>query len=318
MKRRQFLQSTTACGAGMTMSLSASALNQLVAAPADGFPELSTFAFESVTADRRGRVIAQQTHEARYFTEMLNESERLDMIAIDGSQAMVGTTDAGCGTGTYEYAPQCINVEPLYLGRTAVTQDQWRAVAALPSVSRELALEPACFTGGDHPVECVSWHDAQEFCDRLSVNSGREYRLPTEAEWEAACRAGTTSAFHVGATVTSELANYSALHVYDTEQRGAYPRRTIPVAQFAPNAHGLYDMHGNVWEWCADAWQDSFRDRGAKASDDYNGRRALRGGSWADAPMKLRSASRTGYAADSLNRIIGFRIALSLRPGRQA
>ena len=77
-------------------------------------------------------------------------------------------------------------------------------------------------------------------------------------------------------------------------------------------------MHGNVWEWCADAWQDSFRDRGAKASDDYNGRRALRGGSWADAPMKLRSASRTGYAADSLNRIIGFRIALSLRPGRQA
>tara|TARA_R110002096_G_scaffold115073_3_gene249268 strand:- start:4086 stop:5033 length:948 start_codon:yes stop_codon:yes gene_type:complete len=314
MRRRQFLLNTAAGGAGMTMSVSAGALTQLAATPVTGFPALSTFAFESVTVDRRGHVTARSVHEARYFTQTLNGSGSLDMIALDGSLAMVGSTDGDHSAGTYECAPQCVEVESLYLGRTPVTQDQWRAVAALPAISRELVLEPACFTGGKHPVECVSWHDAAEFCKRLSVDSGRNYRLPTEAEWETACRAGTTSAFHVGPTLTSELANYSARHAYDTEQPGTYRRSTTPVAQFAPNAHGLYDMHGNVWEWCADAWQDSFSDRGAQASIGESKRRTLRGGSWADAPAKLRSASRTGYAADSLNRIIGFRVALSLSP----
>jgi len=314
MKRRQFLLNTAVSGAGVTMSLSAGALTQVAATPTDPFPALSTFAFESVTIDRRGRITTRELREARYFTETLNGSESLDMIAIDGRSAQVGNTDGSRNAGAYECAPQCVDIEALYLSRTPVTQNQWRAVAELPPVSRELALAPACFTGDDHPVECVSWHDAQEFCKRLSLDSGRNYRLPTEAEWETACRAGTTSAFHVGATLTSEFANYSALHAYGTEPPGTYRRSTTPVAQFAPNAHGLYDMHGNVWEWCSDAWQDNFIDRGVHASIGESAHRALRGGSWADAPAKLRSASRTGYAADSLNRIIGFRIALSPSP----
>lgn len=239
MRRRQFLLNTAAGGAGMTMSASAGALTQLAATPVTGFPALSTFAFESVTVDRRGHVTGRSVHEARYFTQTLNGSGSLDMIALDGSLAMVGSTDGDHSAGTYECAPQCVEVESLYLGRTPVTQDQWRAVAALPAISRELVLEPACFTGGKHPVECVSWDDAAEFCKRLSVDSGRNYRLPTEAEWETACRAGTTSAFHVGPTLTSELANYSALHAYDTEQPGTYRRSTTPVAQFAPNAHAF-------------------------------------------------------------------------------
>ena len=305
MKRRHFMQSLAAGGASLTMSLSASALTRL---GSDPFPALDTFRFESVTLDRHGHISSRRILEARYFRETLSGPLGIDMVAIDGGQVMLGAVDGARGDGAYECAPQCVSLAPLYLGRTAVTQEQWRTVAGLPRVARDLVAEPACFAGTDHPVECVSWYDAQEFVARLAAKSGRAYRLPTEAEWEMACRAGTQSAFNIGPTLNAELANYSALHAYDGEARGAYRRATTPVAQFAPNAFGLHDMHGNVWEWCADAWQENF----APQSVANSALRTLRGGSWADPPARLRSSSRSGYAADGLNRIIGLRIALSL------
>lgn len=210
MNRRQFLHGT-ASTAALTMSFSSNSLANFVAAPADSFPPLETLSIKSVTVDRSGRVISISPHEARYFSEHLGASENLEMMAIQAGETMLGSTDNSCSVSAYESNPQCVDIAPFYLGRTSVTQNQWRAVAALPAVSRELMIEPSCFAGGDHPVECISWDDAQEFCDRLSISSGRKYRLPTEAEWEIACRAGTKSPFHVGKTVTSQLANYSAL-----------------------------------------------------------------------------------------------------------
>ena len=163
-------------------------------------------------------------------------------------------------------------------------------------------------------MECVNWYDAVEFCARLSNLTGREYRLPSEAEWEYACRAGTTTPFYFGETITTDLANYRGTDFeckgktdsgfYGDAPIGVYRRETTPVGQFSPNAFGLYDMHGNVWEWCADTWHDNYYGastggtagtRGgfwtiAGAGDDNHS--SLRGGSWLVGPQLCRSASR--------------------------
>lgn len=299
MNRRQFLQSTATGSAALSMSLSTGALANSIRAPVDPFPQLDTFSFDFASVNRKGHVVDVSSSVARYFSETLGKENNLDMVAIRGARTWVGTTDHSKSVGSYERNARWVDVAPYYMARTPVTQSQWRAVAALPPISRELDPDPSCFNGDDNPVECVSWYDAQEFCERLSLKTGKRYRLPSEIEWESACRGGSSAAFHVGSTLTSELANYSALHAYDAESSGVYHRSTLPVGQFYANSYGLYDMHGNVWEWCSDPWQSTAR-------------RALRGGSWADPPARLRSASRMGYDAHSLNRIIGFRVALSL------
>jgi formylglycine-generating enzyme required for sulfatase activity len=180
-------------------------------------------------------------------------------------------------------------------------------------------------------VERVNWYDAIEFCARLSKLRGREYRLPSEAEWEYACRAGTTTPFHFGETITGELANYNARKTYAGEAEGEDRGQTTPVGQFPPNAFGLYDMHGNVWEWCLDPWHENYqgeppRDGSVWDEDNNNNRyqnllsstkelltdkqyRALRGGSWINHPRLCRSASRSGYNPDSRYYInYGFRV----------
>lgn len=311
MNRRQFLQGTTAGSATLALN-SASAFTNSVSSTNNAFPPLQTFSFESVTVDRKGKIATLTPHEAQYFNQQIDELTNLKMVAIQGGSSLVGRTDQTQNISAYESNAKYFDIEPFYLGQTTITQSQWRAIASLPAVNKEIAPEPACFIGTDNPVECVSWNDAQEFCSRLSVLSGRNYRLPTETEWEHACRAGTTSPFHYGATLTSDIANYDAHYAYDAEQHSAYRRSTLPVGQLAPNANGLYDMHGNVWEWCSDVWHDKYQTSISLAKDRVLNRHALRGGSWADLPVKLRSASRVGYSAQSLNRIIGFRIALSL------
>ena len=135
------------------------------------------------------------------------------------------------------------------MGKYQITQAQWKAVASLPKIERDLEPNPFMFKGDDHPLETVSWLDAVEFCQRLSKKTGKEYRLPTEAEWEYAARAGTTTAYYFGNDITDKLANYNS-----------NIGQTTAVGKYQPNAFGLYDMHGNVWEWCQDDWHSNYED----------------------------------------------------------
>ncbi|MEQ8464777.1 formylglycine-generating enzyme family protein, partial [Coleofasciculus sp. E1-EBD-02] len=145
-----------------------------------------------------------------------------------------------------------------------------------------------------------SWYDCVEFCARLSQYTGWNYRLPSEAEWEYACRAGTTTPFHFGETITTDLANYDGKYIYGAGAKGKYREETTPVGSFqVANAFGLYDMHGNVWEWCLDQWHDSYEGAPSDGqawiiNDNDNHYRLLRGGSWYTYPRYCRCAYRSG------------------------
>jgi formylglycine-generating enzyme required for sulfatase activity len=221
------------------------------------------------------------------------------------------------------------------MGKYPVTQAQWRAVAGLPKVKRDLKSDPSRFKGDRLPVENVSWYDAVEFCARLSKYSEREYRLPSEAEWEYACRAGTMTPFHFGETITTDLANYDGTDDKDGKWKGSYGKgtlgiyrqKTTEVGIFPANAFGLYDMHGNVWEWCADSWHENYREapnigipnigmawnRNIE-NDNDNQMRLLRGGSWEDNPVNCRSAPRIWDNPDSGYDNIGFRVVCGVAP----
>jgi formylglycine-generating enzyme required for sulfatase activity len=221
-------------------------------------------------------------------------------------------------------------IAPFFMGKYAVTQMQWKAIAKLPKVNRDLKPEPSSFKGNNRPVENVSWDDAIEFCDRLNRKTGNQYRLPSEAEWEYACRAGTTTPFHFGETITTDLANYQGTDWeyegkvypgnYANAPKGIYRETTIEVGSFPPNAFGLYDMHGNVWEWCADPWHENYQnapndDRVWEIERDReNTARVLRGGSWLSNPRYCRAAIRDWDRRVNSYDGWGFRLASSLRP----
>jgi formylglycine-generating enzyme required for sulfatase activity len=203
------------------------------------------------------------------------------------------------------------------MGKFQVTQAQWKAVANnLPRVKLDLKPNPSKFEGDDHPVERVSWYDAVEFCDRLSRHTNRQYRLPSEAEWEYACRAGTTTPFHFGETITGKLANYNASgKAYASETPEGYRNETTVVGSFSsPNPFGLHDMHGNVREWCADTWHDNYddapKDGSAWTSGGNDNRSPLRGGSWFTGPENCRSADRhsDNLRRDGIEDYMGFRV----------
>ena len=205
------------------------------------------------------------------------------------------------------------SIQPFLMSRYQVTQDQWKVVAALPQVDRELNPDPSSFKGGDRPVELVCWEDAVEFCKRLSRHTRRKYRLPSEAEWEYACRAGTTSPFHFGETITADLVNYNGNYTYSSGPKGEYRDQTTPGGSFkVANAFGLYDMHGNVWEWCLDHWHDNYEgaptDGSAWLSSNNDAYRLLRGGSWNPGPDNCRSANRYSSSLGSSANDYGFRI----------
>ena len=203
------------------------------------------------------------------------------------------------------------------MGKFPVTQAQWRSIASREDlkVKRELDTKPAFFQDREDsdlcPVEQVSWDDAVEFCQRLSKQTGQEYRLPSEAEWEYACRAGTTTPFHFGETITDELANYLASATYASEAPGKNRKQTHLVGSFPPNAFGLYDMHGNVWEWCADVWHDSYEGvptDGSPWPSEENHTRVIRGSCWYYNPLSCRSAYRDDTSRGYRFYIIGFRV----------
>ena len=261
-------------------------------------------------------ILQKERKQTRYFTEKLGGAIGLDMILVPAGMFLMGSPEDEPERVEDEDPQHEVTVSSFFMGRYPVTQAQWRFVAGFPQVNRALDLEPSNFTGDNRPVEQTSWYEAVEFCDRLSIHTGRTYRLPSEAEWEYACRAGTTTPFYFGKTLTTELANYDGNYSYNDGPKGEYREKTTPVDQFGiANAFGLCDMHGNVWEWCLDHWHDNYEgaptDGNAWLSDDETSRRVARGGSWIDLPGYCRSACRDYLTPVFRNYTVGFRVICS-------
>ncbi|NEP57937.1 MAG: formylglycine-generating enzyme family protein [Symploca sp. SIO2G7] len=277
---------------------------------------LQSFDFEVVTVNSQGKENSSNRRQANFFAEDLGNGIILEMVAIPGGSFNMGSLDTEKERYGYESPQHPVTVKPFYLGKFTVTQEQWRTVAVLPQVSSDLDVEPSHFKGDKLPVERVSWHDTREFFARLSKKTGRTYRLPSEAEWEYACRAGTTTPFHFGETITTNLANYNGNYTYGSGPTGEYREKTTPVESFqVANAFGLYDMHGNVWEWCEDHWHDNYieapKDGSPWLKDNNNHSRLLRGGSWLNLPLGCRSTERNRSLPDGRSNLIGFRVAIS-------
>ncbi|WP_332876521.1 SUMF1/EgtB/PvdO family nonheme iron enzyme [Massilia sp. S19_KUP03_FR1] len=208
---------------------------------------------------------------------------------------------------------------PLAMGRTPVTVGEWRRFASATGWRHhgDVDWEAPGFTQTDtHPVVGVSWNDVQLYLVWLCKQTGQRYRLPTEAEWEYACRAGTRTAFSTGDTIHAGQANYDASFSYNGGATGVFRRGTTPVGAFAPNPWGLLDMHGNVWEWVQDVVHDTYDGAPTDGSAWRNGgdqsRHILRGGCWLYHPRYLRSALRNGFSATMANDIVGFRVVREL------
>jgi formylglycine-generating enzyme required for sulfatase activity/uncharacterized caspase-like protein/DNA-binding Xre family transcriptional regulator len=275
---------------------------------------IHTFEFEVISVNVKGQTIDRHPQIAEHRIEKLGDIV-LEVVLIPGGTFLMGSLETEPGGMNNEKPQHSVTMKPFLIGKYPITQAQWKAVAAFGKVNRDIELEPSHFKGADRPVEQVSWYDAVEFCDRLSQKTGREYRLPTEAEWEYACRAGTTTPFHFGETITPDVANYDCNYSYKSgpKAKGSYRKQTNPVKSFAfANAFGLFDMHGNVWEWCLDYWHESYHEAPTNGSawltDSNNNSRVLRGGSWLNAPAECRSAYRYHWNSDDRVRRFGFRI----------
>ncbi|MEM1307956.1 MAG: formylglycine-generating enzyme family protein [Cyanobacteria bacterium P01_H01_bin.153] len=253
---------------------------------------------------------------AQYYEEVLPEGVLpLRMMQIPAGTFLMGSPEGELERTEAEGPQHKVSVPQFFMAEYPVTQAQWRMVAAMPEVKRSLQPTPARFKGDLRPVDQVSWYNAVEFCDRLTIHTNRHYRLPTEAEWEYACRADTTTPFHFGETITTEYANYR-----DTDgdgSKGEHREGTTPVNHFeGANAYGLYDMHGNVLEWCQDHWHKTYEgapvDGRAWVEGGNSNSRIIRGGSWAYTLRNCRSASRNRvYPGLDYNDFIGFRVVCS-------
>ncbi len=297
-------------------------------------------------------VNSEQLDNSQISSKKANSNQKLiplDLVYIQGGKFIMGTEDKeierltkkfGRDYFRYESPQHEVTVQPFYLSKYPITQRQWKAIALRTDlkVKEDLEPEPSYHKNNpqffsfpatrgkldfpyygenptylDRPVEYVNWFQAKEFCDRLSRLTGKEYRLPTEAEWEYACRAGTKTPFYFGETITSDLANYDGKNIYADEPKGVYRDETTPVGMFPPNAFGLYDMHGNVWEWCEDDWHENYNDAPndgiAWKTEDIN-YIVLRGGSFGVNPSSCRSACRGPIARVNID--FGFRVACVL------
>ncbi len=293
---------------------------------------LLSYDFAVVTLDARGEVVKRRQATARYFKE---ESGGIDpeMVYVPGCEFAMGTNASeaaevrkeieryykGGGDWVKTEMPQHeVMVPPFFIGKFQITQAQWRTVARWPKVKIDLTLDPSNFKGDLLPVEQVSWDDAQEFCARLAKKTGKPYRLPSESEWEYACRAGTMTPFAFGETITPEVVNYDGNYPYAGAKKGAYRKQTTPVGSLgAANAFGLFDMHGNVWEWCQDTWHSNYNDapKDGTAWDSGNAQdsRVLRGGSWNGDGNYCRSADRNSNPAGIHNNDFGVRVVVFSR-----
>ncbi len=235
----------------------------------------------------------------------------ITMVQIPAGSFQMGSPATEAERSEDEGPQRRVQLQSFFLGQTPVTQAQWQAVASWPQVGMMLDPNPALFEGANRPVENVNREEAMEFCRRLSQRTKLCYTLPSEAQWEYACRAGSTTPFAFDETLTPDFANFNGIVTYGSGPKGQYRQQTTEVGSFPANAWGLQDMHGNVWEWCLDPWHDSYRGAPADGSAWKAGggtARLLRGGSWHNFPRICRSAYRNSDHPDYRIGIIGFRV----------
>ncbi|MDX2032604.1 MAG: formylglycine-generating enzyme family protein [Blastocatellia bacterium] len=305
-------------GAAFSKPISVAGVELPALAPTSNpaFP-LVPFEFHTVTLDERGKEIERRTLTARQFVEELAPGVSLDMVEIPGGAFLMGSPESEEGRMDREGPQHEVTVPPFFIGKFTITQAQWRVVAGWEKVEIDLKPAPSNFKGDDRPVENVSWFDVKEFCARLSKKTERQYRLPSEAEWEYACRAGTTTPFAFGKTITPEIVNYDGNYPYAKAKKGKYREETIVVGSLGvANAFGLYDMHGNVWEWCEDAFVDNYEgvpvDGSARLSEGGSSR-VLRGGSYFNSAVVCRAALRGRDDARNRYHYRGVRVVVSAR-----
>jgi hypothetical protein len=218
----------------------------------------------------------------------------IEMVEIPGGTFLMGSSADNTEAYSSEHPQHVVTVPSFLMGRYPVTQYQYKKV---------MGNNPSYFKGANRPVECVSWNEAVEFCRKLSEQSGEAYRLPSEAEWEYVCRAGTTTPYFFGESLAKTQANYGS-------------ESTTDVGSLPANDFGLYDMHGNVWEWCLDTWHDNYicapTDGTAWTTGGNSKLAMLRGGSWGSDPGPCRSACRVGEKPDVQDNFIGFRVVCEI------
>ena len=277
---------------------------------------LTTFAFEVAKVNATGQITAQKKSSSRVFIEELEEDQELEMVLIPAGTFLMGSPIEEPERTASEGPQHQVTIPRFLLGRFPITQAQWQIVAQWPRVNREVDPMPSPFTGDELPVVNISYYDALEFCQRLAQITGRNYRLPGEAEWEYACRAESATPFHFGENINAELVNYDGQFPYANGPVGTTPDEPVAVGSTGTaNAFGLSDMHGNVWEWCEDAWHDNYQgapvDGRAWKSPRKTALRVVRGGSWFNPATLCRSAYRFSVPANQTREDQGFRVALT-------
>lgn len=280
------------------------------------FNNLDYFNFEVVIIDGvessgifgRNKILKkrQVQRQAFYLKVNLNSQVTLDLVKIPAGTMIMGSPANEPERNEDEGPQHQVTLSPFLMSKYPITQAQYLAVTN---------RNPSRFQDPNLPVESVSWHDAVNFCQLISTKLGKKFRLPSEAEWEYACRGGTTTPFYFGETITSELANYDSNFVYGKGTRSKPRGQTTVVESFPPNNFGLYDLHGNVWEWCLDTWHPSYQgapNDGRPWIDGGNQDRLLRGGAWVNFPQVCRCANRAHTSPKKVRDTIGFRVVLEL------
>ncbi len=285
--------------------------------PSESRPNFQAFDFTTVRLNALGEEIERGKGQAQQFIEDLGGGVKLEMVYVPGGKFVMGSDESDREKPLHD-----VTVPSFFFGKYQITQEQWQAVAGAKElkVKHDLKPDPSSFKGDDRlPVECVSWDDSVEFCARLAKKTGIAYRLPTEAEWEYACRAGTITPFAFGPTITPNIVNYHGEHPYGNAPKGVYRGKTVPVGSLGvANSFGLYDMHGNVWEWCQDAWHDSYKDAPTDGSAWLSGGdsspRMLRGGAYSIDARSCRSAYRfSNVARNFFIYNVGLRVVVAAR-----
>lgn len=271
--------------------------------------KLQSFEFETFKINRRGEIIERNAKTANSFVIPIDKAS-LEMVEIPSGSFIMGSTEDEAESRGNERPVHKVRVPRFFMSKFTITQNQWKAaLPSLPKMDRK-------FYGDELPVVNVWLEKALEFCFRLKKLTNLTFRLPNEAEWEYACRAGTTTPFNFGETISTNFANYNGNKPYNNSLLGVFRHQTTPAGYFKiPNALGLYDMHGNVWEWCADIWHEDYAgaptDGSAWITNGDHSYCVQRGGSWLDRGGACRSAFRVGDIAHNADNTVGLRICLS-------